>query len=959
MANGPLGVLLRQLGQFVKAPAPEPLTDGSLLERFVAQRDESAFAVLVERHGPMVLGVCRRVLHDWHEAEDVFQAAFLVLARRAGTLDRRGSVGPWLHTVALRLAWRAKTQADRWRRCSRKADDMDRATLDPEPAGRELRSVLDEELERLPAKYRAPLVLCYLEGMTVDETAAHLGWPRGTVGGRLARAKDLMRRRLTRRGVTLGAAGLGAAPAHQAPPAVPAALAASTVQAALVFAVGGVPTGTVATSGLLLAQGAIRTMMLHRLARTAAVLLLLGTTGAGVGVLGHQAFTQPPSHAPNTLRTDGPEQAAEAAPVRLDPNGDPLPPGARTRLGTVRFRHGQPVTAVAFTADGRILVSASLDGTLRLWDAATHQEIRRFDIFPQTASFGLSADGKTVAAPVPEGNDRTTIRVWDTATGREIHRVEPGTVVDHVLLAADGQSLVWGDARGVHLQHIKTGTAIQNFNTPKGLLLGLALSADGKTLAASDSGSSVRVWDAASGIEQHRIDSAADVPLHMALSPDGRTVASHADKEDVVRRWDVATGRERAPLTLKNAGLLTGLGIPDQQNFGDALAFSADGRCLATTVAQGSLWSVVIWETATGDRLKVAPVPTLGAGGALSAVALSSDGRTLATGGRDNLVRATRLIGSGIGGDLAGPHEGPVQAVAVTPDGKTLATACEQGGIYLWETAGGRFLTGLPESVGPGNRLAFSPDGKTLATFSQQDFRITLWDRGAGWDVPGGHDQRMLKGHRQRVGALGFATDGRTLTSWGLDRTFRQWDVATAQEVRRTVVPAEGVHDVAFAPDGQLAAGAAKGTGNDATIVYLWNPATGAEVRRWDLRGCVADALAFSPDGRMLAITGKGEAATTIRLLQIADGKETKQWIDPSHQRILAVAFSPDGKTLATGSERRLRLWDVATARQRAVYQGHQAPITSIAFAPDGKTVFTASADTTALAWDLSTLAAK
>ena len=117
--------------------------------------------------------------------------------------------------------------------------------------------------------------------------------------------------------------------------------------------------------------------------------------------------------------------------------------------------------------------------------------------------------------------------------------------------------------------------------------------------------------------------------------------------------------------------------------------------------------------------------------------------------------------------------------------------------------------------------------------------------------------------------------------------------------------------------------------------------------------------MAYSPDGRTLAIAGRGEAATTVRLLNAGDGKETKQWTDPTHRQILAVAFSPDGKTLASGSDRWLRLWDVATAEQRAVYKGHQGPITSIAFAPHGKAVYTASEDATALIWDLSTLPAK
>jgi WD40 repeat protein len=688
-------------------------------------------------------------------------------------------------------------------------------------------------------------------------------------------------------------------------------------------------------------------MTQSKLTMAAATLLFLGAVGVAAVVLGQQPPTQPP-------RGDTPERAAGATPGRLDANGDPLPPGALARLGSLRFRHSQAVNAVRFTADDRVVASAGKDGTLRLWEATTGKELQRFDVSPQTASFGLSADGKTVAAPVPEGGDRTTIRVWDAATGRETHRVEPGTAVSHVLLTSDGQALVWGDTLGVHLWDLNAGKEVRVFRTPPGIILGLAMSADGKTVAASGPDHAVRVWEAGSGKELYRVDGARGTQVYVALSPDGQTLATRASNESDVRLWDVATGREKVALILKNAMLSLGRdGKEIPATFENAIAFSADGQYVATTISQSNGWSVVIWDVANGHRVKVAPIPTMGVSVPLSAVALSSDGRTLATGGEIYVVRVIKLLGTGGGWDYVGPHEGPVRTVAVTPDGKTIVTSCDFssfGFAYLWDTAGRPILCNLS-----GNCLVFSPNGKQLASFVRGDFRISLWPQAAGWDVPGGHHQQILEGHTKRVGAVGFTADGATLISWGLDRTFRHWDVATAKEVRQTAVPAEGVYDVAFSRDGQQAAGVSKGSGKDSTVVYLWDPATGKEIHRWEVRGCVVSSMAYSPDGRTLAIAGKGEAATTVRLLNTADGKETKQWTDPTHQQILAVTFSPDGKTLASGDDRWLRLWDVATAGQRAVYTGHQGPITSIAFAPDGKAVYTGSEDTTALIWGLST----
>jgi RNA polymerase sigma-70 factor (ECF subfamily) len=216
-----------RLGIFRSAPEPEELTDNELLRRFAADNDETAFAVLVGRYGPLVLGVCRRVLHHAHDTEDAFQATFLVLARKAGTIHKSESLWSWLYKVAYRIALRAR--AGKARRQAREQQAVQRlaarqAAVTPRPG---LGEYLDEEVRRLPEKYRVPVLLCYLQGETNEEAARRLRCPTGTVKIRLLRARELLRKRLERRGVALSAAAL----LREAHAAVPPALLASTLRA--------------------------------------------------------------------------------------------------------------------------------------------------------------------------------------------------------------------------------------------------------------------------------------------------------------------------------------------------------------------------------------------------------------------------------------------------------------------------------------------------------------------------------------------------------------------------------------------------------------------------------------------------------------------------------------------------------------------------------------------------------
>jgi RNA polymerase sigma factor (sigma-70 family) len=264
------------------------LGDAQLLERFAARHSEGAFAVLVERHGPLVHGVCRRVLGDAHDAEDAFQATFLVLARKAHTIHKQQSLASWLYKVAYRVALRARADISRRRTQEKEALQTAPPPTPAEAARRELGQVIDEEVQRLPEKYRAPVLLCYLQGQTNEEAAQQLSCPTGTVKVRLMRARDILRKRLARRGVGLTLTTLTVLLLENAAhAAAPAALLSATVSAAT--------TGGVSAPVAGLVKGTLAGMCLTKLKVAAALLLtvLIGTTADGLAQAAHAARPAP------------------------------------------------------------------------------------------------------------------------------------------------------------------------------------------------------------------------------------------------------------------------------------------------------------------------------------------------------------------------------------------------------------------------------------------------------------------------------------------------------------------------------------------------------------------------------------------------------------------------------------------------------------------------------------------
>jgi RNA polymerase sigma factor (sigma-70 family) len=302
-------------------------TDAQLLERFVADHDEAAFAALVRRHGPLVYNVCRRVLRHPDDAEDAFQVTFLVLVRKAPAIRSRAALGGWLHQVAHRVALRARAA----RRPAEPYPDAGVAAPDAAaPLESDLRRVLDEEVQRLPAKYRAAVVLFYLSGHSTEEAARQLGCPRGTVLSRLAWARERLRKCLTRRGVALSAAALAAWLAREgaAAAAAPPPLIGSTVRAATGLALGKATAGLLPARAATLMEGVLRSMFLTNLKR-AAVAALAALAGLGAGLWGRlPAAGETPGGLP---------EAAALRPAPGEPRDRP-PEAAARRAAAPRTR---------------------------------------------------------------------------------------------------------------------------------------------------------------------------------------------------------------------------------------------------------------------------------------------------------------------------------------------------------------------------------------------------------------------------------------------------------------------------------------------------------------------------------------------------------------------------------------------------------------------------------------------
>jgi RNA polymerase sigma factor (sigma-70 family) len=348
MATRALNRIVQHLQHRALQHAAANLLDGELLEGYIRRRDQAAFEALVRRHGPMVLGVCRRILRNEADAEDAFQATFLILARKAGSIRQKGTVANWLYGVAHNTALKARA-INRRRRSKEFAAGNMAAPKTSEETWRQVQGLVDGELSLLPEKYRIPIVLCELEGRTIKEAAAHLGWPDGTVATRLRHGRELLARRLARHGLALSGTVLASVMAANAATArVPATLLGSTLRVAhLVGAAQPLLTGGISTKVITLAEGVLKAMLLANLKKVTAFLIMVAVLGIGLGGMARSAGSSGDDPGPAAQNTRHESRDSQDSPrgqrwvIRSEVDGiiaDVLKAGDMVQPGTTLVR---------------------------------------------------------------------------------------------------------------------------------------------------------------------------------------------------------------------------------------------------------------------------------------------------------------------------------------------------------------------------------------------------------------------------------------------------------------------------------------------------------------------------------------------------------------------------------------------------------------------------------------------
>jgi WD40 repeat protein len=588
---------------------------------------------------------------------------------------------------------------------------------------------------------------------------------------------------------------------------------------------------------------------------------------------------------------------------------------------TIRLRVPGEINVLSFAPDGKVLAAACKDQTVRLWDVVSDKELATLKHPAQLNCMVFRGDGKVLATGSRDG----TVRLWDPNKAKDVtvFKVREANGITALAFSRDGKTLAGGGGSGVVvLWDVESGKEIGALPWHLGSITALAFGPDGKRLAVGSAGTSVGLRDGKVPVPTGDVDDLGEVKLwgldpisdgtaltgHTAgvnclvFSPEGTRLASGAD-DFTVRLWDPG------PRPVSTA-------LEGHEAVVSAVAFSKDGK----TVASGS-WdrTVRLWDAATRKERAL----LRGHKGPVQSLAFNSAGTVLATADQNRVV----ILWDPATGTVLATLEGAGGEVAFSPDGQTLASV-RGDGLRLWDVR-------TMKERGPArwqhmlvNSVAYSPDGKTLALGNEDDGTVMLWD------VQKGEQVGAVNAYEAGGGFLRFSPDGKTLAYSGVDRSVRLWDTATRAE--RAILKG-ATAPFAFSSDSKtLASGSAGQPGRPSSELRLWDVSAGQERGALEHPSSVS-AVAFGADGKILA--SANDLEKSITLWEAYDGPELTTVRDARGP----VAYSPDGKTLASASSGRVILRDAATGQERNVLRGHSTPVTCVAFSRDSKTLISGS----------------
>ena len=912
--------------------------DDAELIHSILSGNEHAFSILVKRYQKSVHALAWRKVGDFHIAEEITQDTFLQAHKKLASLKHPSQFAGWLYVIADRLcrSWFRKRQLP-----TQSLEATDAETLEETAYSNYTR----EQREETAVAHRRRIVQKLMEKLPESERTVMVLYYLGEMSGKeiskfLGVSPNTVRSRLQRARKRL-----------------------KNEEHIIQETLGGIPLSPNLIENIMRNVGTIKQtppsggkpfLPLTALGSSAIlIILLMGASNQFI------ARSQPPysfdAQSESTIEiVDAPvirniiskpdvqnRVGSDTIPGRNKNKG--LPTGAKTMKNNTAQEAMQwhlPENAKARLGKGKI------------------REIQ------------YSSDGAILVVATGIG-----IWLYDTTTYQEIglltaHTSEVNCVVfspdGHILASGgeDGTILLWHRSIGAQKVLTKSPESVSN----------LAFSPDGKTIA-SGSGGTIRFWDTITGAEK---DALTGLPKHinnLSFSPDGKTIVSVTWGDGEVCISNIITGKPQKTFTVRMTdsvfsvafspdGKIVAIGNSDGNiylsdlNTGKLMrkltghsedvqrvVFSPDGKTLASSSYLDE--TVRIWDGHTGEHKRTLTEHT----GDIEGLAFSPDGKTLVSSGSGDGTIRIWDVRTGDQKHAVTGHTSDVDSVTFNPDGQFVASGHEDGSIRFWDVLTGLHLKTFKGSNHYASCLVFSLDGKTLAWASGLDIRLQ--------DAQTGEEKMRLTGHEWGMHSMALSPDGAILASGSEDTTIRLWDMHTGEHKKTLNGHTDRVYSVAFSTDGKTLA-----SGSDDNTIRLWNVDTGETQRI--LTGHAGEfegvdnghssvegvkSVAFSPDGKTLA-SGGGD--NVIHLWDIGTGKRKMTLVGHTHW-VFSLAFSPDGKTLASGSvDSDIRLWDPRTGEPKKTLTGHGNWVRSIAFSPDGKTLVSGSDDGSVLIWELN-----